>query len=799
MSTCDYATTYELEPLIPKDVSKPVKTADVIYVVKRDGRMEPFDSEKIANRIHQLSNGLTRINIDQIVKSVARGLVKNMPTHTIDDHMAKVVAAHVIDHVDYSLLAARISVSNMHKMTPTTFSECISILYNGGHNSAVSKSLYDQVCGDPELYNSAILGGNDYKYDFFGFKTLERAYLLKHNGRIVERPQYMLMRVSIGIHGNDVDSVLTTYQMMSEGVFTHATPTLYNAGTQRPGLSSCYLLTMRDDSIKGIFETLGDCAAISKSAGGIGLDISEIRAHGRPIVGTNGTSNGIVPMLRVFNNTARYVDQGGGKRSGAFAIYIPVWHADLESFLTMGNPKTTELLAGRELFYGLWVSDLFMERVHNDGMWSFMSPDKCPGLSDVHSEEFEKLYTMYEAQNKFSSQVKAQDVMKLICISMIESGGPYIMYKDQCNRKSNQQNLGTIRSSNLCTEIVQYTKAGEESSVCNLASIALPKFVMDDGEFDHERLATVVGIVTRNLNKVIDVCRYPIPEAERSNDRHRPIGIGVQGLADVFFKLEIPYNCPEARQLNKEIFETIYYGALKASNALAIKDGAYKSFVGSPASKGVLQFDMWNTEPSDRWNWVELKASIVENGLRNSLMVAPMPTATTAQILGNTEGFEPMSLVAYTRRTNVGEFLVVNPYFQKSMIDQGLWTTEMQRQLVDDNGSVQNLDIPQKYKDIYKTVFEYPAKDMLNMSAERGAFIDQSQSLNAYLAEPEIGQVASYLMYGYKLGLKTGSYYLRNNISVVATKFSRISAVEKPDSDVTCSIINREACEACSS
>jgi len=602
--------------------------------------------------------------------------------------------------------------------------------------------------------DSAIIHDRDYAYDYFGFKTLEKSYLLKVDGRVIERPQHLLMRAAVGIHGSDIESLLENYIVMRARLFINATPTLFNAATPKPQLSSCFLLTMTDDSIEGIFETLSRCAKISQSAGGIGLSIHNIRAKGSYIKGTGGTSNGIIPMLRVYNDTARYVDQGGGKRKGAFSVYLEPWHADVEEFLDLKKNHGKEENRARDLFYAMWMPDLFMERVKDNGNWSLFCPNEAPGLSDAYGEEFRALYTRYEQEGRARKTISAQALWFSILESQIETGTPYILYKDAANLKSNQKNLGTIKSSNLCTEIMEYTSK-DEVAVCNLASLALNKFVID-GVFDFQKLHEITRVVTRNLNKVIDVNYYPIIEAQNSNRRHRPIGIGVQGLADVFIHLRMPFDSPEARQLNKDIFEAIYFAALTESCALAEKDGAYASFEGSPASQGILQYDMWDVTPSRNWDWTSLKANIKKHGLRNSLLVAPMPTASTSQILGNNECFEPYTSNIYSRRTLSGEYIVVNKHLLQDLIKLNLWNEQLKEKLMAANGSVQEIaEIPDEIKALYKTTWEISQKVLIDMSADRGAFICQSQSLNLFMESPNFAKLSSMHMYVFFNGLNT--------------------------------------------
>ncbi len=636
----------------------------------------------------------------------------------------------------------------------------------------ISDFYYKIIQKNKARLNSAIVYDRDFNFDYFGFKTLERSYLLRMNGQVVERPQHMIMRAAIGIHGEDIDAAVETYNYISEKWFVHATPTLFNACTPKPQLSSCFLLTMTEDSIPGIFETLSRCAKISQSAGGIGLSIHNIRAKGSYIKGTGGTSNGIVPMLRVYNDTARYVDQGGGKRKGAFAVYIEPWHADIFEFLDLKKNHGKEEQRARDLFYAMWIPDLFMQRVKDGGDWSLFCPNECPNLHDTYGGEFEALYHKYEREGKARKTIKAQDVWFKILESQTETGTPYMLYKDACNKKSNQKNLGTIRSSNLCTEIVEYTSQ-DEVAVCNLASIALSKFVTEDKKFDFKKLYEVSRVVTRNLNKIVDVNYYPIQEANNSNMRHRPIGIGVQGLADAFIQMRFPFDGPEARQLNKDIFETIYFGAMTESVELAKKEGAYSTFEGSPLSKGEFQFDMWGVRPSDRWDWETLRAEVVKNGARNSLLLAPMPTASTSQILGNNECFEPYTSNIYTRRTLSGEYVVVNKHLLKDLIGLGLWDEEMKEHLIAANGSIQHIEgIPKELKALYKTTWEISQRVIIDMAADRGAFICQSQSMNLFMENPNFGKLSSMHFYAWQKGLKTGMYYLRSKAAAEPIKFT---------------------------
>ncbi len=750
-----------------------------MYVVKRSGKTEAVKFDKITARIEKLSYGLHREYVDSIdvAKKVIQGLYDGVTTTELDNLAAETAASLTVKHPDYAQLAARIAVSNLHKNTNKSFYETMSLLYNfhdkhnGKHIPLLDDTIWEIIEANRDVLDSSIIYDRDFGYDYFGFKTLEKSYLMKVDGKIVERPQHMLMRVAIGIHKHDIEQAIKTYDMMSERWFTHATPTLFNAGTPKPQMSSCFLLTMKDDSIEGIYDTLKQCAKISQSAGGIGLSIHNIRATGSFINGTNGTSNGIVPMLRVFNDTARYVDQGGGKRKGAFAIYIEPWHADVFEFLDLRKNHGKEEMRARDLFYALWICDLFMKRVEENGDWSLFCPNEAPGLAESWGEEFEKLYTQYEMEGRARKTVKAQDLWFAILESQIETGTPYMLYKDACNSKSNQQNLGTIRSSNLCTEIVEYT-APDEVAVCNLASIALPKFVVD-GRFDHEKLYEVSYQVTINLNRIIDHNYYPVEEAERSNMRHRPIGIGVQGLADAFVQLRLPFESDEAKMLNKEIFETIYFAGLTASNDLAKKDGTYETYEGSPVSKGILQYDMWGVTPTDRWDWDVLKASIKQHGVRNSLLLAPMPTASTSQILGNNECFEPFTSNIYVRRVLSGEFIIVNKFLLHDLVDLGLWNETMKNKIITANGSIQDIpEIPAELKELYKTVWEIKQRSIIDMAADRGAFICQSQSLNVFVQQPTVAKLSSMHFYSWKKGLKTGMYYLRTQAAAQAVQFT---------------------------
>ncbi|MDD2984234.1 MAG: ribonucleoside-diphosphate reductase subunit alpha [Crocinitomicaceae bacterium] len=791
-----------------------------MYVLKRDGRKEAVKFDKITARIIKMCYGLDPlVSPEAVAMKVIEGIYDGVSTKDLDNLAAEVAAAKTIDHPDYALLASRIAVSNLHKDTKKSFSETMDDMYNYiDPNTNLSASLladdvYKAIMDNRDVLDSSIIYDRDFRYDYFGFKTLTRSYLLRINGEIVERPQHMLMRVSIGIHKNDIASAIKTYNLMSEGWFTHATPTLFNAGTPKPQMSSCFLLTMKEDSIEGIYDTLKSCARISQSAGGIGLAIHDIRAKGSYIKGTNGTSNGIVPMLRVYNDTARYVDQGGGKRKGSFAMYIEPWHADVFDFLEMKKNHGKEEQRARDLFYALWIPDLFMKRVESNGDWTLMCPHECPGLSEVHSAEFEALYEKYEAEGKGRKTIKAQDLWFKILESQIETGTPYMLYKDAANSKSNQQNLGTIKSSNLCTEIIEYT-APDEIAVCNLASLALPKYVTEDGNFDHDKLFEVTYEATINLNRIIDGNYYPVKEAENSNLRHRPIGLGVQGLADAFIMLGYPFESEEARQLNRDIFETIYYASMTASKDLAKVEGPYQSFEGSPISKGVFQFDMWNVTPSNRWEWDVLREEVKQHGVRNSLLLAPMPTASTAQILGNNECFEPYTSNVYTRRVLSGEFIVVNKHLLKDLVKAGIWTKEMRQKLMSTNGSVQNIpEVPANLKELYKTAWEISQKSIIEMAADRGAYICQSQSLNIFMENANFGKLTSMHFYGWKKGLKTGMYYLRTKAATDAIKFTvdknvtgertqvenvSIRNIELEQEAIACSLDDPENCEMCS-
>jgi len=752
-----------------------LKNQKPMYVVKRDGHKEPVMFDKITERIKKLCYGLNDlVDAVKVAMRVIEGLYDGVSTSELDNLAAETAASMTIAHPDYALLAARIAISNLHSNTKKSFSETMTDMYhyvnprNGQEAPLISDEVFRVIQENAEVLDSHIIYTRDFNYDYFGFKTLERSYLLKINGKIVERPQHMLMRVSVGIHLDDLDAVLETYELMSKKFFTHATPTLFNAGTPKPQMSSCFLLAMQDDSIDGIYDTLKQTAKISQSAGGIGLSIHNVRATGSYIRGTNGTSNGIVPMLRVFNDTARYVDQGGGKRKGSFAIYIETWHADIFEFLDLKKNTGKEEMRARDLFFAMWTSDLFMKRVQEDGQWTLMCPNECPGLYDVYGDEFEALYTSYEAKGKGRKTIRARELWEKILESQIETGTPYMLYKDSVNR------LGTIRSSNLCTEIMEYTSK-DEIAVCNLASLSLPMFV-EDGTFNHEALFNVTKRVTRNLNKVIDRNYYPVPEAENSNLRHRPVGLGVQGLADTFIMLRMPFTSDAAKKLNQEIFETLYFAAVTASMEMAKEEGPYSTFEGSPISQGEFQYNLWGLNDGDlsgRWDWASLRKEVMEHGVRNSLLVAPMPTASTSQILGNNEAFEPYTSNIYTRRVLSGEFIVVNKHLLHDLVERGLWNESLKQEIMRNNGSVQNIDvIPQDLKELYKTVWEMSMKDIIDMSRQRGYFIDQSQSLNLFMQDANYAKLTSMHFYAWQSGLKTGMYYLRTKAAVDAIKFT---------------------------
>jgi len=752
-----------------------------MYVIKRNGHKEPVIFDKITDRIKKLCYGLNElVEPVKVAMKVIEGLYDGVTTSELDNLAAETAASMTVSHPDYAQLAARIAVSNLHKNTKKSFSETMTDMYEyvnprtGKESPLIADDVYKVIKDNAAFLDSHVIYNRDFNYDYFGFKTLERSYLLKINGRIVERPQHMLMRVSVGIHLTDLAAVVETYDLMSKKFFTHATPTLFNAGTPKPQMSSCFLLTMRDDSIDGIYDTLKQTAKISQSAGGIGLSIHNVRATGSYIRGTNGTSNGIVPMLRVFNDTARYVDQGGGKRKGSFAIYLEPWHADVLDFLDLKKNTGKEELRARDLFFAMWIPDLFMKRVQEDGEWTLMCPNECPGLCDVYGDEFESLYLSYEAQHKGRRSIRARELWEKILESQIETGTPYMLYKDAANRKSNQKNLGTIRSSNLCTEIMEYTSA-DEIAVCNLASISLPMFV-ENNQMNHDLLYAVTKRVTRNLNRVIDRNYYPVKEAENSNMRHRPVGLGVQGLADAFILLRLPFTSDEAKKLNQEIFETIYFAAVTASMEMAREEGAYSTFAGSPMSAGEFQYNLWGLKDEDlsgRWDWASLRKEVMQYGVRNSLLMAPMPTASTSQILGNNEAFEPYTSNIYTRRVLSGEFIIVNKHLLHDLVDRGLWNETLKQDIMRRNGSIQDIDgIPQDLKELYKTVWEMSMKDIIDMSRQRGYFVDQSQSLNLFMENANYAKLTSMHFYAWQSGLKTGMYYLRTKSAVDAIKFT---------------------------
>ena len=784
-----------------------------MLVIKRDGRKESVKFDKITARIEKLSYGLNTefVKTIEIAKKVIDGLYDGVSTQELDELASETAATLTTKHPDFATLAARIAVSNLHKTTSKSFSSTMKRLYTyvnpktGENASLLSKEVYGVINKNAALLDSSIIYDRDFSYDYFGFKTLEKSYLLRLDGKVVERPQHMLMRVAIGIHMDDMDSVLETYNLLSEKWFTHATPTLFNAGTPKPQLSSCFLLTMKEDSIDGIYDTLKQCAKISQSAGGIGLSIHNVRATGSYIKGTNGVSNGIIPMLRNFDMTARYVDQGGGKRKGSFAIYLEPWHSDIFEFLQLKKNHGKEELRARDLFYAMWIPDLFMKRVESNSDWSLFSPDEAKDLHETYGEEFEKLYEKFEKEGKARKTVKAQDLWFEILEAQIDPGTPYILYKDACNIKSNQKNLGTIKSSNLCTEIVEYTSP-DEVAVCNLASIALNKFVKDDMTYDHKKLYEITKVITRNLNKFIDVNYYPVEEARNSNMRHRQIGIGVQGLADTFILMRHAFDSPEAKKLNEEIFETIYFGAMEASMEIAKEEGTYKTYEGSPVSKGIFQFDMWGIAPSSkRWDWTKLKREVKKHGVRNSLLLAPMPTASTSQILGNNECFEPYTSNIYTRRVLSGEFIVVNKHLLKDLIKLNLWNESMKDRLMEANGSIQGIkEIPDDIKLLYRTVWEVSQKSIIDMAADRGAYICQSQSMNIHMQEANFVKLTSMHFHAWKKGLKTGLYYLRTKAAADAIKFTIVKdeksqTMEDKQAAVQCSIDNQDDCEMCGS
>ena len=782
-----------------------------MFVTTRSGKREPVQFDKITHRIAQLTYGLDPQYVDaiEVARRTINGLFDGISTEELDNLSAEVSAYMTSTHPDYARLAGRIAVANLHRQTSDSFIETVEKLYNfsneftGEKQPLVSEEFYGFAREHRDRIEAEIAYSRDFEFDYFGFKTLEKSYLLKVHGKIVERPQHLFMRVALGVQPGNIEEAMKTYHLISEGYFTHASPTLFNAGTNKAQMSSCFLVAMKDDSIDGIYETLKQCALISQSAGGIGLSIHNIRAKGSFIKGTNGTSNGIVPMLRVFNDTARYVDQGGGKRKGAFAIYLEPWHADIEDFIDLKKNHGKEEMRARDLFYALWTNDLFMKRVEADADWTLMCPNKSPGLADTYGREFEALYEKYEKEGRGVRTVKARELWFKIVQSQIETGMPFMLFKDAANMKSNQKNLGTIKSSNLCTEIMQYTSE-KEIAVCNLASLALPMFVKD-GKYDHKALYDVTYQVTRNLNRIIDLNYYPVEEARYSNLKNRPIGIGVQGLADTFFKMRLPFDSAEARQLNKEIFETIYYAALSASVDLAKADGHYESYEGSPISQGILQHDMWEVKTTDRWDWTTLRGKIKQYGVRNSLLMAPMPTASTSQILGNNECIEPVTSNIYTRRVLSGEFAMVNKFLVRDLIKLGMWNEEMKDRIIAHNGSVQYIEsLPQDLKELYKTVWEIKQKSILEMAADRGAFIDQSQSLNIHMEDTNFGKLSSLHFTAWKLGLKTGMYYLRTRPAVDAIKFTiketaAVKSMAQQQEALMCSLDNPEACVSCGS
>ena len=749
-----------------------------MFVIKRNGKTESVKFDKVTARIEKLSYGLSpMVNAIDVAKKTISGIYEGVPTTELDNLAAETAASLTITHPDYAILASRIAVSNLHKNTVKSFSATMNKLYHyvdkasGKKLPLIADDVMEIIEANADLLDSTIIYDRDFAFDYFGFKTLEKSYLLKIDDKIAERPQHMYMRVAVGIHKNDMESVVKTYHLMSERWMTHATPTLFNAGSPKPQMSSCFLLTMKDDSIDGIYDTLKQTAKISQSAGGIGLAIHNVRATGSYIGGTNGTSNGIIPMLRVFNDTARYVDQGGGKRKGAFAIYLEPWHADVFEFLELRKNHGKEEMRARDLFFALWICDLFMKRVEANGEWSLFCPNEAPGLSDCWGPAFETLYTKYEGEGKARKTIKAQDLWFAILQSQIETGTPYMLYKDAANGKSNQQNLGTIKTSNLCTEIMEYTSP-DEVAVCNLASLALPRFIIN-GKFDQQKLYEVTYEVTKNLNKIIDNNYYPVPEAKTSNMKHRPIGLGVQGLADVFILLRLPFESELAKMLNQNIFESIYFAAMSASKDLAKEQGAYETFAGSPVSKGIFQFDMWGVTPTGSWDWTALKEEVKQYGVRNSLLVAPMPTASTSQIFGNNECFEPYTSNIYTRRVLSGEFIIVNKHLLKDLVNLGLWNNSMKNKIIAANGSVQNIDeIPSDIKELYKTVWEIKQRNLIDMAADRGAYICQSQSLNLFVNSPTASKLTSMHFYAWKKGLKTGMYYLRSQAATQAVQFT---------------------------
>lgn len=804
-------------------------------VLKRNEVYEDVSFDKVLRRLKKLSNDLN-INVSELAQKVCSRIYDGVKTCELDELAAYLCSSMSIDNPDYSILASRIIVSNHHKNTSPSFSETIKILYdnkdiNGCHSPLISEELYEIVNKNKEKLNNYIDYQRDYLFDYFGFKTLERAYLIKIDKKVIERPQHLWMRVSIGIHGNDIKDVLETYDLMSKKYFTHATPTLFNAGTKRPQLSSCFLCSINDDSVIGIYESLKEMALISKYAGGIGIHIHQIRSKGSHIRGTNGTSNGIIPMLRVFNNTARYIDQAG-KRLGSIAVYLETWHSDIEAFLELKKNHGSEEERCRDLFLALWVSDLFMERVKNNKKWSLMCPDQCRGLSDLYGDDFNSLYEKYENEGKYIKQINAQDLWFKILEAQIEQGVPYILYKDAANKKSNQQNLGTIKSSNLCAEVLIYSSP-EEIGVCNLASICLPSYI-EDNVFNFQKLHDIVKTITKNLNKVIDINFYPVEKARVSNLKHRPIGIGVQGLADVFMIMKYPFESKEAAKLNNEIFETIYHAAVEASMELSKKrrgiidniinnpsndnnddinkyineyereiidknyKGAYSSYEGSPISQGKFQFDLWGEKPTDRYNWDKLREDIKEYGVRNSLLISPMPTASTSQIMGFNESFEPITNNIFQRKTLSGEFIIINKYLIRDLISKGLWNKNMKDTIILNEGSIQNIpEISKDLKELYKTSWEIKQRVIIDMSADRGKYICQTQSLNIFMEDPDFQKLSSMHFYGHSKGLKTGSYYLRTKPKAKTQQFTIDPEFAKKK--LKCIEDNGDTCVLCSS
>jgi ribonucleoside-diphosphate reductase alpha chain len=797
-----------------------------MHVLKRDGSRELVKYDKITMRVKKQTYGLNSDYVDalEIAKKVIQGVYDGVTSVELDDLAAETAASMTSYHPDYSVLASRIAITSLHKSTKKSFYETIKDLYEyvdkktDKSASLIDEKVFKFIEENKSTIEQAINYDRDFNFDYFGYKTLEKSYLLKIEGKVAERPQHMWMRVACGIWQDNVEEAIKTYDLLSQGYFTHATPTLFNAGTRRPQLSSCFLLNIADDSLEGIYKTLSDCAMISKNAGGIGIHAHHIRAKGAYIKGTNGTSNGIIPMLKVFNETARYVDQGGGKRKGSIAVYLEPWHSDVFDFIDLRKNHGKEELRARDLFLALWIPDLFMRRVEEDRDWTLFSPDEAPDLHETYGEKFEALYEKYEREGRGRRTIRARELWEKIVESQIETGTPYMLYKDHANKKNNQKNLGVLHGSNLCTEIMEYTSK-DEVAVCNLASIALPKYVECPASrkhdkskrwFNHEKLYNVVYQATKNLNKVIEVNFYPVKEAKNSNMKHRPIGLGIQGLADAFAIMGIPFTSPEAKKLNRDIFETIYYASLKASCDIAKVEGTYQSYKGSPISQGILQFDMWEEAPSDRWDWDSLRKEIAEHGVRNSLLVAPMPTASTAQILGNNEAFEPFTSNLYKRRTLSGEYTIVNKHLVQDLIERDLWNEEMRLKLIASKGSIQSImEIPSDLKHLYLTVWELKQRDILDMAADRGAFIDQSQSLNLFIEGVNPAKLTAAHFHAWKKGLKTGMYYLRTKAAVeaIAGLGVDLSSIQKPKENkeysteeaVSCSLDNPEACEACGS